>query len=153
MELYIYIYRYLVCWAHEDVVGNLPEGQSQIDDIALCAATFWEVADMDNTSGRGFSGWKRLEKTMKHKNIYITMTQMWKIPPNFREMCSLNILVQPFGSHVFTNLHPLHIGVLTNRDDIGDIVWREHTLAEWHCMWRELKGGGTDVLKIRKSHV
>lgn len=41
---------YLVGRAHEDVVGDFPEGQSQVDDIILCAAALGEVADVDDPS-------------------------------------------------------------------------------------------------------
>lgn len=48
--------------AHQNVVGDLAEGQSQVDDVILRAAAFGEVADVHNSAGRDLSGWKRLQE-------------------------------------------------------------------------------------------
>lgn len=52
---------YLMCGAHQNVVGDLPKGQSQVDDIILGAAAFGEVADVNDSAGRDLSGWKWLQ--------------------------------------------------------------------------------------------
>lgn len=52
---------YLMGGAHQDVVGDLAKGQSQVDDIILRAAAFRKVADVDHSSGRDLSGRKWLQ--------------------------------------------------------------------------------------------
>jgi len=51
--------------AHEKVVGDFAKGQSQVDDIILCAVALGEVADVDDSPSCGFSGWKWLQKVYK----------------------------------------------------------------------------------------
>lgn len=53
--------------AHKNVVGDFAKGQSQVDDIVLCAAAFREVADVNNSPYCGLSGWKRLKINIKKK--------------------------------------------------------------------------------------
>ena len=56
--------------AHENVVGDFAKGQSQVDDIVLCAAAFREVADVNDSSYCGLSGWIRLKKKLKRNAIF-----------------------------------------------------------------------------------
>lgn len=50
-----------MCGAHQDVVGDLAEGQPQVDDVVLRAAAFRKVADVNNSAGRDLSGRKQLQ--------------------------------------------------------------------------------------------
>lgn len=56
---------YLMGGAHQDVVGDLAEGQSQVDDVILRAAAFRKVADVNDSAGRDLSGRKRLQINIK----------------------------------------------------------------------------------------
>lgn len=58
---------YLVRGAHQNVVGDLAKGQSQVDDIILGAAAFGEVADVNHSAGRDLSGWKWLRITVEKR--------------------------------------------------------------------------------------
>lgn len=42
---------YLVCGAHEDVVGDFAEGQAKVNNIVLGAAALREVTDVDDAPG------------------------------------------------------------------------------------------------------
>lgn len=61
---------YLVCGAHEDVVGDFAEGQAQVNDIVLGAAALQEVTDVDDAP-RSRLSWHKLKK---RRNSIITFT-------------------------------------------------------------------------------
>lgn len=41
---------YLISRLHEDVIGDFPKGQPQVNDVILSAASFWEIADVHHTA-------------------------------------------------------------------------------------------------------
>lgn len=52
-----------MCRSHQNVVGDFAEGQSQVDDIILRAASFRKVADVNDTACRSLAGCKWLQYT------------------------------------------------------------------------------------------
>lgn len=45
---------YLISRLHEDVISDLAKGQPQVNDVILCAASLWQVADVDHAAGARF---------------------------------------------------------------------------------------------------
>lgn len=64
--------RYLVCGAHEDVVGDLAEGQTQVDHIVLGAAALREVTDVHDAPGTRLPRYKL--QAGERRNSVITST-------------------------------------------------------------------------------
>lgn len=58
--------QYLISGFHEDIVGDLPKREAQVNDIILCAASFREVADVNNSTQRGFPLGKLGKKTAQN---------------------------------------------------------------------------------------
>lgn len=78
---------YLMCGAHQNVVGDLAERQSQVDDIILRAAAFRKVADVNNSAGRHLSGQKWLQVFEKYKYyFYVHTISSAPPPPTCRHM-------------------------------------------------------------------
>lgn len=42
--------QYLISRFHEDIVGDLPKREAQVNDIILCAASLREVTDVNNAT-------------------------------------------------------------------------------------------------------
>lgn len=45
---------YLISRLHEDVIGDFPKGQPQVNDVILSAASFWEIADVHHPASTRF---------------------------------------------------------------------------------------------------
>lgn len=92
---------YLMSGPHQNVVGDFAKRQSQIDDVILRAATFREVADVHNSAGGGFSGWKRLQinkflKKAIFEQLYsFKNTHQWNQQPSQRQYLDVQTCTTP----------------------------------------------------------
>lgn len=62
--------QYLISGFHEDIVGDLPKWEAQVNDIILCAASLGEVADVNNSTQCRFPLGKLGKKTTQN-NVFI----------------------------------------------------------------------------------